>query len=578
MRSPIVSVLGHVDHGKSSILDAIRGSNITSTEAGAITQAIGASKVPLEAIKKRCGPLLDKLDLTIPGLLFIDTPGHAAFTSLRKRGGALADIAILVVDLNEGFQPQTKEAVEILRNSKTPFIIAANKVDLVPGYRKTKKYLLQDISSQAQQVQKEIDNRLYTLLGELHKEFEMNAERFDRVDDYTKQIAIVPCSAKKEIGISELLMVISGLAQKFLEERLQVDVSGPARGTILEVKEDKGLGTTIDVIIYDGTINVNDTIVIGAVDEPIVVKVRILLEPDAMAEMRDKRSKFNHVKSASAATGVKISAPGMEDAMAGMPVLVATNLEEAKQKVQEELESVLIEEGSRGIVVKTDSIGSLEALLQILKEKEVPVARASVGKITKKDIAVAEGSYEKDPLHGVILGFNVAKVDAGNITVLASDIIYKLIEDFEAWQIKSRKNLEFSQLEGLIRPCKIEFLKNHTFRQSNPAVIGIEVLNGILKPNTPLMKQDRSRAGIVKSMQTEKESLSEAGKGKQIALSIKGVTVGRQINEGDILFAAIPEKDFRKLKDVRKCLSKDDILAMKEFVQIMREQNPVWGV
>ena len=321
IRSPIVSVLGHVDHGKSSILDAIRETNIIATEAGAITQAIGASMVPLEAIKKRCGPILEKLnmDFSIPGLLFIDTPGHAAFTSLRKRGGAMADIAVLVVDINEGFMPQTKEAVEILRSTKTPFVIAANKVDLVPGYKEG--YLLQDLKKQSKNVQEAVDKRLYELVGQLHSDFNMTSERYDRVNDYTKQVAIVPCSATADIGIAELQMVVTGMAQRFLGKELNVNVSGPARGSVLEVKEEQGLGTTIDVIIYDGTLDVNDTIVIGGLKGPIVTKIRALLEPAPMAEMRDKKSDFRRVDHVTAATGVKIVAPALETVLAGMPVL-----------------------------------------------------------------------------------------------------------------------------------------------------------------------------------------------------------------------------------------------------------------
>ena len=255
LRSPIVTVLGHVDHGKSSILDAIRGSNIVAGEAGAITQAIGASIIPAHTIQKKVGKLLEamKLNLTIPGLLFIDTPGHAAFTSLRSRGGSLADIAVLVVDMNEGFKPQTLEAVEILKNAKTPFIVAANKLDLVPRFsQKEAPGVLQLINAQAPEVITDVETKLYKIVGTLHEKFSMPAERYDRVDDFTKQVAIVPCSAKAGFGLQELLMVLTGLAQRYLEKFLDVDVTGPGKGVILEVKEEKGLGQTIDVILYDG--------------------------------------------------------------------------------------------------------------------------------------------------------------------------------------------------------------------------------------------------------------------------------------------------------------------------------------
>ena len=257
-RKPIITLLGHVDHGKSSILDKIRGTAVAAREAGGITQAIGCSIVPLETVKKICGSLLDatKTDMNLPGLLFIDSPGHAAFTSLRKRGGSLADIAILVVDINDGFKPQTKESIEILKANKVPFIVAANKIDLLPGWHYDEgKFLLPSVAALSTEVQGEFEKKLYEVVGQF-SELDLQAERFDRVEDYTKQVAIVPVSAHTGQGIPELLMVLTGLAQKYLEEQLKVEESGPARGTILEVTEDRGLGTTLNVIIYNGHLKV----------------------------------------------------------------------------------------------------------------------------------------------------------------------------------------------------------------------------------------------------------------------------------------------------------------------------------
>jgi len=341
-RSPICTVVGHVDHGKSTLLDSIRGTSIVDVEPGKITQAIGASIIPIETVRQICGPLLDllKMDLTIPGLLFIDTPGHAAFTNLRKRGGTLADIAILVVDINEGFKPQTIEALEILKQFKVPFIVAANKIDLLSGWKMEKEpSFLKTLSIQTEGTKAFIDQKIYELVGKIF-EYGFNSERFDRVTDYTKQIAIVPVAAKFGLGLPELLMVISGLAQKYLEQTLKINVSGNAKGTILEVKEIKGTGCCLDLIIYDGILKVNDTIVIGGIDAPIVTKVRAIFETEPLSETRDKKSKFHSVKEARAATAVRLMAPGMDGAIAGMPLRSATeaNLEEAKEAVQKEVQ------------------------------------------------------------------------------------------------------------------------------------------------------------------------------------------------------------------------------------------------
>lgn len=583
-RSPIVSVLGHVDHGKSSILDAIRGTNIVAGEAGAITQAIGASIIPLDVVKKKCGVLLEslKMNFTIPGLLFIDTPGHAAFTTLRKRGGNLADIAILVVDINEGFKPQTIEAIEILKGYKTPFVIAANKIDIIGGYKKTSDFVLQDIKAQAPNVQTDVDKKIYQLVGSLHDQFGLVSDRFDRVSSYTEQVAIIPCSAKEKIGLQELLMVITGLAQKFLEQNLNIDVAGKAKGTILEVKEEKGLGTTVDVIVYDGMLSVNDTIVIGSLDKPIVTKIRALLEPDPLAEMRDKKSKFKSVRQVCAATGVKISAPDLEKVVAGMPLRSCKpeEVESVKENLMSEVEEVLIKTDGFGIIIKADTIGSLEAMIKILKDKNISIRKASIGNITKKDYSEAESNHEKNPLLSVILGFSVedeVKLQGGVVKVLTDQVIYKLIDNFEEWQTQARTAEKAKHLDKLVRPCKIEILQNCIFRQSNPCIAGVEILIGKLKMGTPLMKNCLFLANV-KSMQSDKENLKVAEKGKQLALSLPNVTAGRQIMEGDFIYSDIPEEDFRKLKKLTDFLTKDEVHVMKEIAEMRRKHNPVWGV
>ena len=287
IRSPICTVVGHVDHGKSSVLDWIRGSNIVATEPGAITQSIGASNIPLEIIKQKCGVLLEKvrINFTIPGLLFIDTPGHAAFTNLRKRGGNLADIAIVVVDINEGFKPQTIEAIEILKSYKTPFIIAANKIDLINGWTQKEKLVLKNIELQNDYVKQFFEEKLYTLVRSLYDVGKMDGERFDRVTDYTKQVAIVPCSARTGEGLPELLMSLIGMAQKYLEKNLEIK-SEEAKAIVLEVKEAKGLGKALDVILYDGILKSGDNIVIGGLEKPIVTKVKALFVPQKMGELR----------------------------------------------------------------------------------------------------------------------------------------------------------------------------------------------------------------------------------------------------------------------------------------------------
>lgn len=577
IRQPIIAIMGHVDHGKTRLLDSIRGTAVAAQEAGGITQAIGASIIPIDTITKICGSLLEatKQTLTIPGLLFIDTPGHAAFVNLRKRGGNLADIAILVVDITEGLKPQTIESIDILKQYKTPFVIAANKIDLLEGWKTHNGTLMQQIQAQNEDAKRLLDTKLYDLVGQVY-EHGIQSDRFDRVSNYTQQVAVVPVSAKTRDGIPELLMILTGLAQKFLEQTLKTDVAGPAKGTILEVKEQRGLGTVLDVIIYDGTLKTSDTILIGTLDEPIETRIKALLEPAPLAEMREKKSTFKPVKHVTASTGVRIVAPGIEHAIAGMPVLVVKDNKEALiQRIKSEVQEVT-ETDPEGIYVKADALGSLEALTTLLREHDIPIRKASIGPINKKDINDAETA--KNPLHRAILGFNIPKPDiAGEVKILVNDVIYRLIEDYEKWKETTQKQLELKHLAQLTRPCKIELLKGYVFRQSNPAIAGVEVIAGTLHSNTPLMK-DGKEITRVKGIQLEQENVEKAGKGKQVAVSMPGITIGRQVHEGDVLYSAITEDEFRTYKEHKAHVSEEEKDILKEIADIMREKNPVWGV
>lgn len=588
IRSPICVVVGHVDHGKSSVLDWIRSSNIVSSEAGGITQAIGASIIPLEVIKQKCGTLLDKMKLSfsIPGLLFIDTPGHAAFGSLRKRGGSIADIAIVVVDVREGCMPQTIESIKILKEAKTPFVVAVNKIDAINGYKTCEQQkttsILANIQKQSPEVITRIETQMYTVVQQLY-ELGFPCERFDRVADFSKEVALIPISARVGDGMSELLMVITALTQKYLEEHLKVDVTGTAKGSILEVKEVQGMGTVIDAIIYDGTMNTNDIIVIGDLSEPIVTKIRGLFVPSTLKDMRDEKSKYKPTKSVCAATGVRICAPGLDRVKSGMPLATATEqtIESVQTEIMQQLDAFKIELDTQGIVIKADTIGSLEAMMYLLREEKIPVRAASVGQISKKDILDAKSNIEKAEEYAVILGFNIAKPDDikdKDIRLFVEPVIYKLVDDYKAFKAdieKKRLNERLAQLPAI---CKVQFLHGCSFRQNNPAIFGIHVHQGVIKINMPLIKADLSRIGYVKGLQHNKQSLSQATKEMEVALSVDGITIGRQIAEGDYLYTQLSEEEYLKFKDYTHLLTAEQKDLLKEIAELYRKINPVWGL
>jgi translation initiation factor 5B len=587
IRSPICVFEGHVDHGKSSLLDRIRGSTIVDSEPGKITQGIGAYLVPIDEIKKRCGSMLSsgKVNFSIPGLLFIDTPGHAAFTSLRKRGGSLADFAVVVVDINEGFMPQTEEAITILRANKTPFVLAANKIDLIPGWQSIPDSLLiNNIQGQGQETQALLDERIYKIVGKLYT-MGFASERFDRVENYANQIAIVPVSAKSAEGIPELLSLIIGLVQRYLHEGLHCDIKGSAKGSVLEVKEEPGWGNVIDAIIYDGALSKTDTIVIGGLDKPIVAKVRGLLEK-TVPHRKDRKYDLVQSDEVFAAASVEIIASEVEGVISGMPIISCSegDVEKAKLQVQAEVEDVVVETDESGIILKAANLGVLEAMLSLFREKGIKIRKASLGAITKKDVMEAESNIERNPLDAVIIGFEVApdaeakeQLKSSSVKIILSNIIYTLLDSLERFRAQKKDEIERSVLDSVTAPCKIQIMPNFIFRMSNPAIVGVDILGGTLKVGMPLMKEGKNIA-YVKGIQADNESMSSAGRGKQVAVSIDGVTVGRQINPGDILFSFIIESEFVKLKKSKAYLKEDEIEVLRELSLIMRKDNPVWGI
>ena len=589
-RQPIVCVLGHVDTGKTLLLDRIRKTSVQAREAGGITQHIGASFFPVETVKQLVGPLLSTMKgaIDIPGLLIVDTPGHEAFTNLRRRGGSVADIAIIVIDILRGFEAQTHECLEILRARKTPFIVAVNKVDRVPGWKSQPATpFLKSYASQGAYVKDEVDNKLYSVMGTFSR-LGFRTDRFDHIKDFTSTIALVPTSAKTGEGITELLMVLVGLTQQYLLKRLQT-TEGPAKGSVLEVKEEPGLGLTLNTIIYAGALQKDDLIVVGGKEKPIVTRIRAILVPKPLDEIRDPRDKFASVDAVFAAAGVKIVATGLEGALAGAP-LYAVPLGEAPEKyaalVTEEIEKIRIATEGEGIVLKTDTLGSLEAIAEILKKNNVQIRIADVGDVSKRDVIEASVVKARAPLCGVILAFGVkilpdAEEEAvnNNIQIFNEQIIYNLIDNYLEW-LKSKREAKIEQeFEKLVKPGKIRFMEGYVFRRAKPAIFGVEVLGGQLNPKCSLIRaEDGGNVGEVQQIQDRGKPLSEAKQNMQVAVSMDKPIVGRHVFEKDILYVKMPEPDAKALLAtyVDK-LTADEQEVLKDYVTLMRKKTPFWA-
>jgi len=589
IRQPIVSVLGHIDTGKTKLLDKIRKSSVQEREVGGITQHIGASYFPVDTLAKICGPLLKglKTDVQLSGLLVIDTPGHEAFVNLRKRGGAVADIAILVIDILRGFEAQTYECIEILKEKKTPFLVAANKIDRVPGWKpKQGGTFSASYQSQDPYVCQALDENLYRIMGTFSR-FGFRTDRFNNVTDFTKTIAIVPTSAKTGEGIPELLAVLVGLTRQYLQSRLKT-TEGPAKGTVLEVREEPGLGITINVIVYDGILQKGDLIVVGAKEKPIVTTIRAVFLPKPLDEIRDPRDKFSSVDSVSAAAGVKIAAPNLENTLAGAPLYVVPSedhLEEYVKQVSEEVEQIKIDTDLDGVVLKTDALGSLEAIVESLKRSNVPIKVADVGDVSRRDVTKAAIVKEREPLYGVILAFNVkvlpdAEEEARNrnVPIFNQKIIYSLIDEYLQWlkqEDEARLEDEFSRL---VKPAKVKFLPGYVFRKAKPAVIGVDVLAGCIKPRNVLVKEDGRKVGEILQIQDKGKATSEANIGSQVAVSLGKAVVGRHIQEGETLYVRVPEAHAKVLLiKFEDRLTPEEIETLNEFIGIMRIESPFWA-
>ena len=585
-----MAVLGHVDSGKTSLLDRIRGTGVQGREAGGITQHIGASFLPTETIKETCGPLYKKLEQsenTVPGLLVIDTPGHEIFTNLRSRGGSAADIAILVVDVNRGFQPQTNESLKILQSRKVPFVIALNKCDQIPGWRKSEtKFISQAIKEQDASIQTDLDQKIYDVVGTLSI-LGYQSEAFFRVKDFKSEIAIVPISARTGVGIPELLSVLVGLTQQYLQKRLNQEQKD-SRGIVLEVKDEVGLGQTANIILIDGTIKKENSIVVAKRDGVIVTKPKALLLPKPLDEMRDPRDKFQPVTQVDAAAGLKIASPDLEGVLPGSTLYVATNDEEIEKYtklIESEMESVFIDTQTDGIIVKCDTIGSLEAILEMLRRSQVPVAKADIGSVTRRDIIEAKTIKEKNRHHGIILAFNVkllpdAKEESeiSHIKVFEDKVIYSLIDNYNAWVEEDSANEEDAIFSELTPISKFTFLKGMTFRNNNPAVFGIRIDVGTLKHKTPFMNMSGRKVGNIHQLQLDKKTVSSAKTGDEVACSVKDVTIGRQIFEEEVFYTFPPSPEAKKLLNqfIHK-LSSEEQEILNEIVRIQREKEPIYA-
>ena len=579
IRQPIITVCGHVDHGKTSILDCLRNTCVQTGEAGGITQKISFTLYPVEQLKKACHLIESSgIKLNIPGFLFIDTPGHAAFTNLRKRGGSLADLAILVIDINEGIKPQTAEVIQILKHNKTPFIIALNKIDNISGWRLDKNLgLKESIESQPENVKQVFDERYMTLIGALNS-YGFDADLYYNIDDFTKKLALVPTSARTKQGIAELIMMLCGVSQKYLTNKLTLGKD--AKGVILEVKKEKTISFA-ESILYDGELKKTDEIAVANLSgEPIISKIRILEEIQPLC------AKFKPKDKVTASTGVRMQLIDKSEILPGMPFeIFKNNLEEIKSKFKKEI-SENIQTQKQGIIAKADSLGSLEALLVLLKQSNIPVVKVGIGNIKKSDIISAKANLDINELDAIIVGFNTEiEEDAKELSkeykeikIIQDEVVYKLIENVEKFRKEKSAEIEKRRLMELTTICKLEILHQYVFRNQNPAVFGVRVVGGKLKKDLHLIDEEGEKVARVKNIEADKKTISEATLGMEVAMSLPGVNFERQLKNKKFLYSDLGESQFKKFKKNKDILGQDEIKVLQEISEIKRKEKTEWGM
>ncbi|HET7642857.1 MAG TPA: translation initiation factor IF-2, partial [Nitrososphaeraceae archaeon] len=603
---------------KTSLLDKIRGTGVQAREAGGITQHIGASFFPIDTIKQITGILYERLTKTdeqIPGLLFIDTPGHEVFANLRSRGGSAADIAIVVADVNKGFEPQTIESIEILKKRKVPFVVALNKVDTMSGWKGKKKgdlnigkqkqnkksttmtaetisstnltFITEEIKKQDSNIVTLLDEKIYNVVGSLSR-MGFNSEAFWRIKEFDKELAIVPISAVSGVGIPELMTVLVGLTQQYLKKRLERR-EDYVRGIVLEIKEEQGLGPSANMILLDGTIKQGDIIMAAKRDEIILTKVKALLLPKPLDEMRDPRDKFRSVNEVISAAGLKIISPDLEGILAGSPLYVLKNKEDEtkiRHLIESEVKSTFINNtNSLGVILKCDTIGSLEAIIDMLKKENIPIQTADIGNITRRDVLASSAVRDKDRYLGVILGFNVKVLDDAKkesterqVQIFNEPIIYNIVRNYTDWVQYQKEHADFIIFNEIPPICKIQFLKGFVFRRNDPAVFGAEIIVGKLRQKIHIINENGAKIGVIHQIQDKGKNLEEATKGMQVAVSIRGPTIGRQINEGDIFFTDLNSRQAKLL--IERFLHKLNEEEKKIFDFILeskRKADPAFG-
>lgn len=589
-RSPVICVLGHVDTGKTKLLDYIRKTHIQDNEAGGITQQIGATFVPPTAIEEQCRNVKTKATLEMPGLLIIDTPGHESFTNLRSRGSSLCDIAILVIDIMHGLENQTIESIELLKKRRTPFIVALNKIDRLYEWRSNLRKDVEDlINGQQANTKLEFQKRSQEVIVQLAEQ-SINAQLFYQNPDPKTYVSLVPTSAHSGDGMGNLINLVVQLTQTMLAKRIKY-IPDQLDATVLEVKAIPGLGTTIDVVIINGHLKEGDKIVLAGHDGPIVTHIRSLLVPQPLKELRVK-SPYEELKVVYGSMGVKIAAHDLDKAVAGLQLYVGhkeTEIERLKELCWAQFGDAMksIKCSDRGVYVQASTLGSLEALLEFLKDMKIPYSGIRIGPVVKRDVMRASIMLDQSPDHAVILAFDVKierdaqeYADSVGVKIFSADIIYHLFDKFKAYKEQLYNQRKEANKHLAVYPCRLRILPNCIYNKRDPIVVGVAIEDGLLVPGTPIAIPEKGLdLGRVSSLEHDHKTVEVAKKGQEVCIKIDNCgsdgakLYGRHFDHNDLLYSKISRESIDVMKEYfRNDLEKSDwqlMIQLKKLFQIV---------
>ena len=613
-RCPIFTIMGHVDTGKTTLLDYLRKTSVQSHEAGGITQQIGTTLLTRDIISKQINlsdANLDanlKIDIKIPGLLLIDTPGHESFEILRKLGSKLADIAIVIIDIMHGLEPQTIESIKFLKESNVPFMFVLNKIDRLYGWNNQNLSGNKLLDAQNFNTKEEFYSRFKQIQTQIMIQG-INSELYWSNTSVDDTINIIPISAVTGQGISDLLTCIINYSQTFLSE--QIKWVEQLECIIMEISNDNTYGYTLDCILKNGQLSKGDTIQIQSHSNIIKTKIKNIL---TIPENKDSKyiSKYTQHQTIKGTCQIKIVASNIETSQIGSKIFLIPNETKSKSfsiekvEIEEKVEEQnKIQLNSQGICIFTSTKGSMESFIQYAQTNTelinpIQIAYTSIGNVNKKELVkfnlintsstlgitdiINSLENELKPENICVLAFEV-EIDKeaiqyakdNKIHIFHDNTIYRLFNQYKEFANTLYLDRKEKMRTNTVFPCILKIIESNIFNKKNPLIIGVEVLEGTLHLGTPLIIiPSKTLIGKVVGIQVNKQDVKVGKTGQSICIKIDnisnpGIMYGRHFTHKDLLYPNITRASIDLLKKYfKKDISKEDIgllVKLKKLIE-----------